>query len=169
MTCDSISRGMRLFARGSHPGCSAGLARRLRTRQDRSEGLRALGNGPASGKTLSREQLRECLDLQPELKSRGEEALRSRAQLDAAKAEFDRYEAQLQGERKSLDAADQAAVDAYNAKVEKRRLMFADYTTSLPDVTGQAQKYSALRQSWEAECDDRPYREGDYQAIPRGR
>lgn len=75
----------------------------------------------------------------------------------------------MQGERTSLDAADQAAVDAYNAKVEKRRQMIADYTTSLPDVTGQAQKYSALRQSWEAECDDRPYREGDYQAIPRGR
>ena len=101
MICDSISRGMRLFARGSHPGCSAGLARRLRTRQDRSEGLRALGNGPASGKTLSREQLRECLDLQPELKSRGEEALRSRAQLDAAKAEFDRYEAQLQASERA--------------------------------------------------------------------
>ena len=72
----------------------------------------------------------------------------------------------MQGERTSLDAADKAAVDAYNAKVEKRRQMIADYTTWLPDVTGQAQKYSALRQSWEAECDDRPYREGDYQAIP---
>jgi hypothetical protein len=124
-----------------------------------------LGKGPPQGKTLSRSQLRECLQLQDDLEAKGEAAVKGRADLDAAKAEFDRFEAQLQSERGSVNASDKAAVDAYNAKLDQRKRMVADYEARRPQVQQQTERFNALRQEWKAECENRPYREADYNAV----
>lgn len=124
-----------------------------------------LGKGPPQGRTLSRAQLRECLQLQDDLEAKGEAAVKGRADLDAAKAEFDRFEAQLQSERGSVNASDKAAVDAYNAKLDQRKRMVADYEARRPQVQQQTERFNALRQEWKAECENRPYREADYNAV----
>ncbi|HEU4459217.1 MAG TPA: hypothetical protein VFR90_08860 [Methylibium sp.] len=124
-----------------------------------------LGTGAASGKRLSKTQLRQCLELQGKLEAQGAQARRARAELDAAKAEFDRFEAQLQSERTSLDTGNKAAVDAYNAKLEKRRQMVADYNARTPQASAQQQSYVELGRSWKGECENRPYDEDDYAEL----
>lgn len=128
-----------------------------------------LGDGPPQGRPLSLAQLRACLDLQPELEQQSERITSEKAELDAAKAEFDRFEARLTEQRASLDATDKAAVDAYNAQLDRRRAMVADYGARLPAFSERAQAYNALRQSWARDCDDRPYAEADYATIHRER
>lgn len=143
----------------------AGAAALLAAEPAQADEGGVLGKGPPQGKTLSRGQLRECLHLQDELEAKGEAAVKGRAELDAAKTEFDRFEAQLQGERGSLDAGDKAAVDAYNAKLDQRKRMVADYEARRPQVQQATERFNTLRQEWKAECENRPYREADYNAV----
>ena len=133
--------------------------------QDKDDIL-TLGDGPASGKQLTKEQLRQCLQMQPRLKTEGDRATHGRAELDALKGEFDRLEAELQRERAAVDPSDKAAVDAYNAKLAKRKELVAEYNAKLPSANEQAQRYNALQDDWKSDCEDRPYSEADYASIP---
>jgi hypothetical protein len=159
-------RGFALAAAAAGALCGALPAAQA---EDKDDKILSLGTGRPSGKQLTREQLRDCLELQPQLKIQGDEAVRGRADLAAAKSEFDQLEAQLQKERTQVDASDKAEVDAYNAKVGRRQQMIADYNAKLPVVNEQARNYNALQQNWKSQCEDRPYRESDYNAVQRGR
>lgn len=128
-----------------------------------------LGDGPPKGKPLTQAQLKACLDLQRQLEQEGAELQRDQAELESAKAAFERFDAQLQADRARLVATDKAAVDAYNARLDQRRQMVADYNAKAPEYSKQAQTYNGLRQSWSADCDDRPYDEDDYAALFRTR
>ncbi len=125
----------------------------------------ALGDGPPRGARLSQAQLRACLDLQPQVTQQSEAITRAKAELDADKLEFDRFEAQLKTDRDRLDTGDKAAVDAYNARLEQRQRMVAEYTAAVPAFSERAQAYNALQQRWSRDCDDRPYDEDDYAAV----
>ena len=125
-----------------------------------------LGDGPATGRQLTREQLRQCLQIQPQLKTRGDEATRARAELDALKKDFDRLDSELQSDRTGLNASDKVAVDAYNAKLARRKEIVAEYNAKLPAASDQAQRYNTLQEQWKSGCDDHPYSEADYASIP---
>jgi len=125
-----------------------------------------LGDGPATGRQLTREQLRQCLQIQPQLKTRGDEATRARAELDALKKDFDRLDSELQSDRTGLNASDRVAVDAYNAKLARRKEIVAEYNAKLPAASDQAQRYNTLQEQWKSGCDDHPYSEADYASIP---
>ncbi len=128
-----------------------------------------LGDGPPKGKPLSQTQLRACLDLQRQLEQEAAELQRDQAELESAKQAFERFDAQLQADRARLVATDKAAVDAYNARLDQRRQMVADYNAKAPEYAKQAQTTNALRQTWSADCDDRPYDQDDYAAIFKAR
>lgn len=128
-----------------------------------------LGDGPARGKPLSLAQLRACLDLQERLESQGAAMQTLQSELDAARADFQRFDTALQAERAALDPTSKPAVDAYNARLEERRRRIADYEARTPVLTEAVAAYTALRQDWIAGCDDRPYDEDDYAAIFSGR
>lgn len=134
--------------------------------QNDKDDILVLGDGPATGKQLTREQLRQCLQLQPQLKSRGDEATHIRAELDTLKRDFDRLDAELKAERAGVNASDKAAVDAYNAKLARRREMVAEYNAKLPVANDQAQRYNTLQEHWKTGCEDHPYSEADYDSIP---
>jgi len=125
-----------------------------------------LGDGPATGRQLTREQLRQCQQIQPQLKTRGDEATRARAELDALKKDFDRLDSELQSDRTGLNASDKVAVDAYNAKLARRKEIVAEYNAKLPAASDQAQRYNTLQEQWKSGCDDHPYSEADYASIP---
>lgn len=128
-----------------------------------------LGDGPPKGRPLSQPQLRACLDLQRQLEQEGTELQRDQAELESAKQAFERFDALLQADRARLVATDKAAVDAYNARLDQRRQMVADYNAKAPEYAKQALTYNGLRQTWASDCDDRPYDEADYAAIFRAR
>ena len=133
---------------------------------DPKDEILVLGDGPATGRQLTREQLRQCLQMQPQLKTRGDEATHARAELDALKKDFDRLDAELQAERARVNSSDKAAVDAYNAKLARRKDMVAEYNAKQPAVNEQAQRYNTLQDHWKSGCEDRPYSEADYASIP---
>jgi chromosome segregation ATPase len=149
---------------------AAPLAAQAQDRDDDKDQTReqilTLGDGPAAGKQLTREQLRQCLQMQPQLKTRGDEATQARSELDALKKDFDRLDAELQRERAGLNAGDKAAVDAYNAKLARRKEMVAEYNAKQPTANEQAQRYNTLQEHWKTGCEDRPYSEADYASIP---
>ena len=135
-------------------------------KDDGKDQILVLGDGPATGKQLTREQLRQCLQMQPQLKARGDEATQARAELDALKKEFDRLDGELKAERASVSTSDKAAVDAYNAKLARRKDMVAEYNAKLPAANEQAQRYNTLQEHWKTGCEDHPYSEADYASIP---
>ena len=146
---------------------AAPLAAQAQDRDDDDKDeILVLGDGPATGRQLSREQLRQCLQMQPQLKTRGDEATHARAELDALKKDFDRLDAELQAERARVNSSDKAAVDAYNAKLARRKDMVAEYNAKQPAVNEQAQRYNTLQDHWKSGCEDRPYSEADYASIP---
>lgn len=138
--------------------------------------------GP-KGKLLTRDELRQCLRQQPEVKAQGEEATRAQAALDAEKAELARQEGELaerskslEGERATVNASDQAAVDAFNAsthehadKIAEHQRRMDDYNARLPAFNAKADAYNTTQQRYNAACADRPYEQADYYAIQRGK
>lgn len=142
------------------------LATPLAAQAQEKDDLLTLGDGPPSGKQLTKEQLRQCLQMQPRLKTEGDRATQARAELDTLKGEFDGLEAELRRERAAVNTSDKAAVDAYNAKLARRKDLVAEYNAKLPSANAQAQRYNALQGDWKSGCEDRPYSQADYASIP---
>ena len=124
-----------------------------------------LGNGPASGEPIAKEQLRECLNLQPKLKTEADKAKRASTDLEDDKAAFDKFDNQLKAERSKVDPKDRAAIAAYNAKLEKRQKMVTAFNAKSEAASKSVESYNALRKSWESDCENKAYRESDYAEL----
>lgn len=123
----------------------------------------------AGGPLLTRDQLRQCLSQQAALRSQGHEATRAQTELEASRKELSRLETELQSERSTVDAANDGAVTAFNAKLEHWRGLAEAYNAKLPAVNGRIDEYNAAQARWQGECGSRRYDEADYFAIQRGR
>lgn len=128
-----------------------------------------LGQGQATGKLLTRDELRHCLKEEAGLKTQGEQVGRSRVELDAEKAQVERDEQALGAERAAIDASDAAAVEGFNAKLAALRERSAAYKARAQAYNGDAEAYNARQQGWAGLCAGRPYDERDYYAIQRGK
>lgn len=142
-----------------------------------------LGAGKATGKLLTRDQLRQCLRQQEALKSQGSEAAQAQSALDADKVavnrmtqELEQQDAQLQTERAGIDLKNEAAVAAFNVKLKQREEQqqlrekaVAEYNAKLPPFNAQAQAYTSANEAWLQECGNREYDELDFYAIQRGK
>lgn len=128
-----------------------------------------LGKGQPTGKLLTRDELRHCLQEEAGLKAQGEQVQRGRGDLDAEQAQLARDEEALGSERSTIDAADAAAVDAFNVKLGALRERRVAYQGRATAYNGQAESYNARQQGWAGQCADRPYDERDYFAIQRGK
>jgi hypothetical protein len=131
----------------------------------------SLGGGASApaGPLLTRDQLRQCLSQQTALRSQGNEATRAQTELEASRKEISRLEAELQSERGAVDAGDDGAVAAFNAKLEHWRGLAEAYNAKLPAVNGRIDEYNAAQARWQGECGNRRYDEADYFAIQRGK
>lgn len=125
--------------------------------------------GKASGKRLTRDELRACLKQESELKTTGAQLEQAQATLDGERAEIQRLGATLEAERAQVDATSEAAVNAYNEKVKARLALVDAHNARLPAFNAQADQLDALRRSFTSGCADRPYDEADYFAIQRGK
>jgi chromosome segregation ATPase len=77
---------------------------------------KSLGSGQASGKLMTREELRACLKTQTELRSRRPELERERAELDREKGELQQAGEAIRVERESFASGRSETVAAFNAK-----------------------------------------------------
>lgn len=129
-------------------------------------GKRQFGTGKPQG-SLDRNALRTCLNEQARIKSLADAYADSGQALEAKKDEVARFEAALKDEVATLDRTQQAAVDAFNAKVQQRDRMIEDYNAAVPAFNQQGEALKAQREAWVQACGNRSYDEIDYYAIQR--
>jgi hypothetical protein len=124
-----------------------------------------LGSGPATGATLTRAQLDECLAMPARLQVEADRAKRAAADAESDRAEFERFDDHLKAERAKVDPKNRQAIAAYNAKLEKREKMVAAYNAKSAAAGERVDAYNALRNRWESGCENRPYLQSDYAAL----
>ena len=129
----------------------------------------SLGKGTASGPLLTREQLRQCIAEQDRLKQEAADALQTQRGLDKDRVEIDRLGVVLKTDLESLDRTSQAAIDAFNARVQEREKMAEAYRAATPVFNQRVDKLEADRESFAKDCADRRYREDDFDAIKAGK
>jgi hypothetical protein len=127
------------------------------------------GFGKGSGPLLSREQLRQCLTEQDRLKQEAADVLQTQKTLESDRAEIDRTGVELKADKDTLDRTSQAAIDAFNARIQAREKQVEAYKVAAPAFNDRVDKLDAAKQSFAKDCADRRYREDDYDAIKAGK
>jgi hypothetical protein len=125
--------------------------------------------GKSKPKTMSRDQLRACMDQQDRVTAMREKVLQEESSLDKQRAEIKRMDAELATKRAALDPADAAAKEALGAEEEKRNQIAEAFNARLPVLREQANAVNAERQSWVERCADKDFDEIDEYAIKRER
>lgn len=125
--------------------------------------------GKSKPKTMTRDQLRACMDQQDRLTALREKVSQDEAALDKQRTEVARLDADLANKRAVLDPADATAKEALTME-ETRRDQIADaYNARLPLLREQASAVNAERQSWVERCAGKDFDEIDEYAIKRER
>lgn len=129
----------------------------------------SLGQGKTTGKLLTRNELRECLSQEVRVKALSDEAVALQSALDADKAEITKRGEELHSALDTLDRTSQDAIDAYKAKGAEQDQRIDAYNAKLPTYNTRVQAMQEERTNFVKNCADRPYDEGDYFAIKRGK
>lgn len=124
-----------------------------------------LGDGPANGQQLSKDQLRDCLAMPPKINAEADKARRATADAESDVAEIERFDKQLASQRAKVNPKDRAEIAAYNAKLEKRQKMADAANAKSAAATERVEAYNALRKSYEGGCENRPYSLRDYAEL----
>ena len=124
---------------------------------------------PAAAKTplLTPEQLRDCLDKQTRRDKATNAALKTKADVAAAKAAIDRSGNALSEEATTLDRTSEDAVNAYNAKVDDRNKQIEAYEAKAAAYNKEAESVQALNDAYAQTCSNRRYDDRDLSDIQR--
>jgi hypothetical protein len=127
------------------------------------------GFGKSNGPLLTREQLRQCLTEQDRLKQEAAEVVQVQRTLESERAEIDRTGVELTAGKETLDRTSQAAIDAFNAKIQSREKQVEAYRLAAPAFNDRVDKLDTAKRSFAKDCADRRYHEDDYDAIKAGK
>jgi len=124
---------------------------------------------PAAPKTplLTQEQLRDCLAQKDKVAKETEAAVKSRAEVDAQKAEIDSSGKALADEATTLDRTSQDAVTAYNAKVVERNAKVDAYKAKAEAYNVEADRVLATKDTYEKACANRRYDDRDLSDVQK--
>jgi chromosome segregation ATPase len=146
----------------------------------------AKSKGPGD-KLMSREELRVCFKERDALKAQQGELGRERQTLDGEQGDIKVAREALgkdvdavAADKDKVDRTDEAAVKAYNARVETT---LAVYNAKKPELDaridgwnarnkaleGRASQHEGAQQSWKDNCGSRRYREDDEKALRAGK
>jgi hypothetical protein len=127
------------------------------------------GQGKPTGKLLTRNELRECLAQERRVKAMNEEMKALQAELDNDNAEIGRKGEELKQAIATVDRTSQEAIDLVKAKAAEQDQRVDAYNAKLPPFNAKVQTVEGERATFAKNCADRPYDEGDYFAIQRGK
>jgi hypothetical protein len=116
---------------------------------------------------LTPEQLRDCLDKQTRRDKATNAALKTKADVAAAKAAIDRSGNALSEEATTLDRTSEDAVNAYNAKVDDRNKQIEAYEAKAAAYNKEAESVQALNDAYAQTCSNRRYDDRDLSDIQR--
>lgn len=129
----------------------------------------SLGGGSASGPMLTKDELRQCLAEQDRLKQETAEVVATQKKLAADRAEIDRVSAALDADRPNVDLGNKDAVDAFNARLQAKGKLVADYQAAAPTFNARIDKLDADDKAFTKNCRDRRYFEDEYDEIKAGK
>jgi hypothetical protein len=129
----------------------------------------ALGKGTSTLPTLTREELRHCLNEQERIKKEGTDLAQAQTRMDAERSEIERLGTELAADKAKVDLTDEAAVNAYNARVLQRTKLVEDFRAAAPPFNARVDKLGEDRKAYATACADRRFFEDDYDAIKAGK
>jgi hypothetical protein len=118
---------------------------------------------------LTPAQLKECVARKERLHAQTDDALKDKAAIEADKAEIARSGTSLGDELATLDKTSEAAVEAYNVKVEQRDKLIDGYQARVSAYNGKADTVRATREAYEKSCENRRYDERDLNDLTRSK
>lgn len=127
------------------------------------------GNAEATGPTLTREQLHQCLTQQSQLKEVDSELAKVQATLGSDKAAIVRSGEALAEQGAVLDRGKPEAVTAYNELVQARDKAIDELQARVAQFNTRVGEAQAQRESVAKACGGRSYFEADALAIPKGK
>ncbi len=135
--------------------------------RQRDEG--SLGGGAASGPMLTKDELRQCLVEQDRLKQETADVVATQKKLAKDRAEIDRVGAAIDADRPTVDVSNGDAVDAFNARLQTKGKLIADYQAAAPAFNQRIDKLDADDKAFTKNCRDRKYFEDEYDEIKAGK
>jgi Tfp pilus assembly protein PilN len=121
----------------------------------------------SSTSILTPAQLRECVNQKDRLHAQTDDALKDKAVIETDKNEIARTATSLGEELATLDRTSDAAVDAYNTKVEQRDKLIETYQTRVTAYNLKAEAVKATKEGYEKSCENRRYDERDLADVKR--
>src|SRR5450631_1577750 len=128
---------------------------------------RAASAPPSKEPILTQAQLRECMSQKESLRQRSDSLLKTKADLDAAKAEIARTGAEIAEAQPTLDLTKKEAVDDFNAKIVARRALVDDYQTKGAAYNKDVEDVQATQDSYASACSNRRYDDRDLADIQK--
>ena len=129
----------------------------------------SFGKGKASGPTLTREQLRQCLSQQSQAQLQDAELVKLQTALNADKAQIVRSGEVLKEQGVALDLTQPELVAAYNDQVLARDKAIDDLQARGAQFNARAETAKTQREAFANACNGRSYFETDEIAIQKGR
>jgi septal ring factor EnvC (AmiA/AmiB activator) len=128
---------------------------------------RAASAPPSKVPVLTQAQLRECMSQKESLRQRSESLVKTKADLDAAKAEIARTGAEITEAQATLDRTKKEAVDDFNAKIVARNALVDDYQTKGAAYNKDVEDVQATQDSYASACSNRRYDDRDLTDIQK--
>jgi hypothetical protein len=116
---------------------------------------------------LTQAQLRECVAQKERLRADGDAAVKSKAAIDALKAEIASTGSALADEATTLDRTQADAVAAYNAKVEARNALVDSYKAKAEAYNKDVEGIQATQEAYAKSCEHRRYDDRDLTDIQK--
>jgi cell division protein FtsB len=135
----------------------------------KKKGEASLGAGTATGKLLTRQELRECIARRDALRTTRTDVEQRNDTLKRDLDALNTESAQLKTERETLDLTSADGVAAYNARVEARNGRIDAWDARNADLRKEADALNTEQSLWDLECGNRRYREEDEIALRKGK
>ncbi len=129
----------------------------------------SFGKGKASGPVLTREQLRQCLTQQAQVKSEEAELVKLQNGLNTDKAAIMRSGEVLTEQGAALDRSKPELVTAYNELVLARDKAIDDLQARGAQFNDRSGAAGVQREAFAKACEGRSYNESDEIAIQKGK
>jgi hypothetical protein len=127
------------------------------------------GKGKASGPVLTREQLRQCLTQQAQVKNEEAELVKLQTGLNTDKAAIMKSGEVLTEQGTTLDRSKPELVTAYNELVQVREKAIDDLQARGTQFNERAGAAGVQRETFAKACEGRSYNESDEIAIQKGK
>jgi hypothetical protein len=124
---------------------------------------------PSGEPMLTRDELRQCLRQEDELKAGNSRLVDEQSAIDAEAKELSQAETALKAEREGIDATSAEAVAGFNARLVALRERADAYRSRALAFNEGVNAHQARHKVWVGDCGGRSYDEIDYFAIQRGK